>query len=191
MKRSIKNQILLLRSQGKSYNEICNKLNCSKGAVSYHLGDTQKEKTLIRTRKRRLNPIVSKLESFNNSKPRVLTKGKPLWGNYRILYLKLKAFFRDRKTMIPDKLPITIDQLINKIGPEPKCYLTGQLLDLNKAREFAFDHIIPVSRGGQNTLDNLGLCTKIANASKTDMTLDEYINLCKNVLENFGYKVSK
>jgi len=37
--------ILRLRSEGKSYNEIAKELGCSKGTVSYHLGFGQKEKT--------------------------------------------------------------------------------------------------------------------------------------------------
>ena len=30
-----------------------------------------------------------------------------------------------------------------------------------------------------------------ANASKSDLTLEEYLNLCKEVLENFGYTITK
>lgn len=33
---SLKDEILKLRKEGKNYNEICEKLECSKGTVSYH-----------------------------------------------------------------------------------------------------------------------------------------------------------
>lgn len=40
-----KDEILRLRSEGKTYNEIVSELGCSKGTVSYHLGEGQKQKT--------------------------------------------------------------------------------------------------------------------------------------------------
>jgi len=40
----MKEQILKLREQGKSYREIQQELGCSKGTISYHLGEGQKEK---------------------------------------------------------------------------------------------------------------------------------------------------
>lgn len=45
-----KENILRLRAEGKSYREIQEKLNCSKGTIAYHIGSGQKEKTLSRTR---------------------------------------------------------------------------------------------------------------------------------------------
>jgi hypothetical protein len=40
-----KEKIFELREQGKSYKEISETLNCSKGTISYHLGHEQKNKT--------------------------------------------------------------------------------------------------------------------------------------------------
>lgn len=40
----MKEQILQLRQEGKTYTEIQKILNCSKGTISYHCGDGQKEK---------------------------------------------------------------------------------------------------------------------------------------------------
>ena len=40
----MKEEILKLRAQGKNYNEISKILGCSKGTISYHCGDGQKEK---------------------------------------------------------------------------------------------------------------------------------------------------
>lgn len=46
---AIKEQIIELRAEGKSYRQIEKILGCSKSTVSYHLGDRQKEKTNYRT----------------------------------------------------------------------------------------------------------------------------------------------
>ena len=45
--------ILRLRAEGKNYNEIKNELGCSKGTISYYLGEDQKEKTGVRRRDNR------------------------------------------------------------------------------------------------------------------------------------------
>lgn len=71
-----------------------------------------------------------------------------------------------------------------------KCYLTGRNIDLTKD-DYQLDHKIPVSQGGSNSIDNLGIACPQANLSKSDMTVDEYLSLCKEVLENFGYTVTK
>jgi len=46
-----KEYILSLRQQGLSYGEIVKRVQCSKGTVSYHLGEGQREKTILRNRK--------------------------------------------------------------------------------------------------------------------------------------------
>lgn len=75
-------------------------------------------------------------------------------------------------------------------GTTTKCYLTGQTIDILKD-DYNLDHIVPVSRGGTNDLKNMGITTPDANRSKSDLTLDEYLVLCKKVLENFGYTIIK
>ncbi len=89
------------------------------------------------------------------------------------------------------KPEITADQIISMFNQNPVCYLTGDQIDINKPRTYNFDHIIPRSKGGQNTLDNLGICTKVVNMAKNDMSPDEFFNLCKKVLEYNGYEVKK
>lgn len=71
-----------------------------------------------------------------------------------------------------------------------KCYLTGRNIDITKD-EYHLDHIMPIAKGGTCNADNLGFACPEANRSKSDMTLDEYLALCQEVLENFGYKVIK
>ncbi len=78
----------------------------------------------------------------------------------------------------------TVEDVINKFGENPKCYLTGEQLDIYQPRTYAFDHIIPASRGGLSSIDNLGLCTKQANMAKSDLTPDEFYKLCKKVIQH-------
>lgn len=73
-------------------------------------------------------------------------------------------------------------------GTKTKCYLTGRPIDIEKD-EYCLDHIIPVSRGGSNELSNMAITIPSANISKADLTLEEYLKLCKEVLEHFGYTV--
>ncbi len=44
-----KENILRLRAEGKTYNEIVSELGCAKSTVAYHCGLGQKEKTRYRT----------------------------------------------------------------------------------------------------------------------------------------------
>ena len=77
----------------------------------------------------------------------------------------------------------------NKFGNT--CYLSGREYDLDNPSSFHFDHIIPKSEGGSNDLDNLGLCVPKANEAKGNMSVEEFIELCKDVLEHNGYTVNK
>jgi 5-methylcytosine-specific restriction endonuclease McrA len=187
---SLKDSILSLKSQGKSYAEIQKTLGCSKGTIAYHLGDGQKEKTRNRTRKhRKFHPFVMKIEAFKGSN--TVRKGRiPTHKTNKLLYDKTMDFQKDGVKNIMSQT-FTIEDVKNKIGDTPTCYLTGEPIDVNKPRTYHFDHIVPRSRGGSNTLDNLGVCTKKANMSKQDMTKDEYIEHCKRVLIHNGFEVNK
>lgn len=47
------------------------------------------------------------------------------------------------------------------------------------------------ARDGSNDLDNLGIACRDANRAKWDLMLEEFILLCKQVLEKQGYEVNK
>lgn len=55
---ALKDKILDLYSQGKSYKQIVESLGCSKSSVSYHCGKGQKEKTKNRTAQSRHRNIA-------------------------------------------------------------------------------------------------------------------------------------
>ena len=58
IKKYMKEQILKLRNEGKTYSEIKKILGCPKSTISYYCGNEQKEKTKNRIRKRRSNILI-------------------------------------------------------------------------------------------------------------------------------------
>lgn len=180
MYRKIKDQILELRSQGKSYKEIAETLNCSRGAISYHCGKGQKNKSKIRQRKNNQtrHPYYRKMHAFKVTN-RNYEKVKIAQSKfYKVLYYKIYTF-RRKSDMSND---ITIENILNKFGENPTCYLTGEKIDIYDTRSYHFDHIIPVSKGGNSNIENLGICTREVNLAKRDMTDKEFIELCKKVI---------
>lgn len=85
----------------------------------------------------------------------------------------------------------TLQDALSKFGDNPSCYLSGVPIDLDLPGTYHFDHVVPRSRGGDDSLGNLGLTTRQANLSKSDLPLDEYLDLCRQVLQNHGYIVVK
>ena len=67
MKKTLKEQILELKDQGYSYNQIKEKLGCSKGTIAYHIGIGQKDKTIERNSSRR-NKIVRFIQEYKAGK---------------------------------------------------------------------------------------------------------------------------
>ena len=185
---SMKEQILQLRSEGKTYNEIINILGCSKSTVSYHCGVGQKEKTKQRSQElRKDNVLLTKICSFKHPtasrcdrRPPAITKPK-----YRSRK-KATDFVRKGAKTNND---LSYQDVLALHGEVTNCYLTGRKIDLREPRTYNFDHKVPASKGGDNSLNNLGIACRDANAAKNDMTIEDFIQLCKEVLEHHNYKV--
>lgn len=103
-----------------------------------------------------------------------------------ILHQKLYCFCRIKVSKLRTgyKCDFTIQDLLDKFGPNPICYLTGEPIDLLKPETYQFDHIVSRSKGGDNSLSNLGLASKAANQAKSDLSLDDFKTLCKKVLDH-------
>lgn len=197
--RNIGQKIIELKNDGKSFSEILDICRCSKATISYHLGQGQKQKFASRQRNNRtkLHPYSRKIESFID-KPRKSNKiqnAAPTWRPK--IYQKIRTFcmsVQERKIQRHKKKKhqlvqhtFTVDDVLKKFGDNPKCYLTGEPIDIYKPSSYHFDHIIPISRGGSNTIDNLGICTKRANLAKNDMTPDEFLFFCQKIIDyNLG-----
>lgn len=93
------------------------------------------------------------------------------------LYSKVKRF-NLRGVSCGRKL--TAREVLRKFGMQTNCYLTGTLIDLEHD-EYHFDHIVPVGKGGTNSIDNLGVASVRANMAKGMMDLNEFIELCRLV----------
>lgn len=174
----MKEQILELREQGKSYREIKKLLNCSLSTISFHCGEGQKEKNYIRHKKSiKSNVLKTKADRFKS----------------RNLSEKSRSFQRrDGSKLIPrEEYNFTVKDVLNKIGNSPKCYLSGEDIDISNPKSFHFDHIFPASKGGNNLLDNLGITSSIVNKMKHDLTIEEFLAKCKEILEYQGYEVRK
>lgn len=185
----VKDAILKLRSEGKTYNEIVKILSCSKSTVSYHCGNGQKEKTIGRNNgRRKKDRLTEKIYDF------LISKSNQKKTKYKLqkidFYLSNKIQrFLSRETKHMSDQRFNRKDLIEKIGDKPKCYLTGKEIDLSISRSYHLDHIIPVSRGGDNSIDNCGIACREANNAKSDLMVEEFIELCKSVLEHNGYVV--
>ncbi len=64
----MKENILKLRFEGKSYNEIQKILSCSKGTISYYCGKGQKEKSKnnLKSRRRKLRNAIDDIKKTLN-----------------------------------------------------------------------------------------------------------------------------
>jgi 5-methylcytosine-specific restriction endonuclease McrA len=184
----MKDQIIKLRSLGYSYARIQDELGCSKGTISYHCGDGQKEKCANRQLKNRSDnhPLIRKIENFIY-RHKIYTERKSIKKNLnRILRLKIEVFSRNKRDY--KNMSFTISDFLNKVGDNPSCCLTGRPIDLMKPNTYQLDHIIPKSKGGLNTLDNCQLLCKEANQAKNNLLIDEFIKLCRDVV---NYQESK
>lgn len=189
----MRDKILSLRQQGKTYNEIASLLSCAKSTVAYHCSPSIRAGGLERNRRFRnkSHPYLHKLYYFTNLKRHYKVKLPTKYTLNKIWKDKILDFFRDRTTKMYKKTTFTVQDVINKFTEQPLCYLSGQSIDIHKPSTYQFDHIIPASRGGNNSLDNLGICTRRINIAKGNMTPDEFIFMCKSVLEHNGYTISK
>lgn len=184
--RKIKDKILYLRNLGYNYNQISSELKCSKGAISYHLNANSKNKSKQRTReyRKKLHPYVVKLRHFVERKFNSGKNHNAFNKAKNVFYRKFCSFFQNSGDKVSNKT-FSIEDIIEKFGENPSCYLTGVAIDISKPKTYSFDHIIPISRGGDNSLENLGICTKEANQAKNNMTPEEFIEFCQKVV-NFN-----
>jgi 5-methylcytosine-specific restriction endonuclease McrA len=60
-----------------------------------------------------------------------------------------------------------------------RCTISGERLTVDN---ISLDHIIPVSKGGTNALDNLRLVTRAVNTAKHTMSDDEFFLFCQNIV---------
>jgi len=62
------------------------------------------------------------------------------------------------------------------------CALTGESLIMGESA--SIDHIVPQSRGGDHSADNLQWVSLRVNQAKNNLTQDEFIALCGRVVSH-------
>ena len=177
--RKLKDKILALRLEGNSYREIASKLDCSKSVISYHCNNGATKSKLFKYNKSRDADKKAVIKKLNNFKSRHFPKK---------IITKTAGFKRttsSHKTVVNN---ITegnygCQDVLDKIGSNPKCYLTGKPIDLSESGTYEFDHIVPIKLGGTNDLSNLQICLKEVNDAKSSLMLDDFYKLCEEILE--------
>ncbi len=180
---TIKQKILRLKTENPTlgYRNIGKLANVEFGLVRYHLNSEYAKRQKERTKETlKETPLKKKVFSFTNE------------STTEALRLRKKKFnqIANNKTKTMGN-KFKIKDLLERIGSNPICYLTGENIDLSAPSTYNLDHIIPISRGGDNSLENCGLASKQANQAKTNMIPEEFFDFCKKLLEYNGYKVIK
>lgn len=168
----MKEKILTLRKEGKSYREIKKILNCSSSTISYHCGKDQKIKSYERLKKSRTKPNVQ--------------------INYILNRRYKNIAVRDERKGIKkyrEPLNFSLKDFKKHILNHPYCYLTGEKIDFINVNSWQIDHIKPRSKKGLTELSNLKPVLKKANNAKSDLEIEEFLELCKTILKNHGYIV--
>lgn len=188
-----KEDIIRLRKEGKSYSEIQKELRCSKSTISYHCGDGSEKKRAKEGVKNR-SSIIRKISAFRarTSKEEFdkQAKKKQNQKNEKVR-IKTKTFKRAGGLKTHGLVNNITEEysykdVLDKIGENPVCYLTGDPIDLSDSSSYQLDHIIPTSKGGTNDLSNLEICTKQANIAKSNLSLEELKALCKKILKKLS-----
>ncbi len=159
----MKETLQKLRSENPTwgYKKLAIAAGCSKSLAKYHLRPEAKEHHRTRMKFQRRKSALA-------------------W--------KRELFCKRLRT---STTTILLEDMESKFRPNPICYLSGRPLDLDSRSGFSLDHIIPASRGGLSSLDNMGLAHPTVNMCKSELTPEEFFALCKEVLEFQGYKVTK
>jgi 5-methylcytosine-specific restriction endonuclease McrA len=192
MKIKLKQKIIELRDLGYTYNQIAKELNCSKSIICYHLGENQKEKTKKRNLKRGQDKVLSqKIYRFCKRGIKEQNDISEKDRNFEVkLNMKIQKFRYINHDGDKMESQFGTEELKERIKNVTHCELSGRPIDISDASSWQLDHKIPVSRGGQNTLDNVAILRPETNYAKHNMTNEELIELCKDILTHNGYKVS-
>lgn len=96
---------------------------------------------------------------------------------------KLKAAVRRFQKRSICQNNFTAEDVVNKFGQNPVCYLTGLPINYEDTSTYQLDHMIPIKLGGASSLDNLMICHPMANQMKNGYMLEEFIKFCHLIVK--------
>lgn len=166
--------------------DISNLLGCSPVNVWYYISEENSKTFKDRqSEKRMIDEVLSNdelISVFLVNKIKSFSRGNKCSTSRIIKNVSDKVIrFYDSylKGAKVDKTYLSMS--VKKIMDNPICYLTGRTIDLSDKGSYELDHIIPKSRGGHNTIENMGLTCSVANRCKSSLTDQEFITLCKEI----------
>lgn len=173
----MKEKILKLRNDGKSYNEISKILNCSKGTISYYCQNIENNKNLININKQKknINQIKNIIKIDNISEEEIK----------KIIFLRKTGNNYDE---IIKKTNLTLDKIkkicrVNKLNNQSKSQspLDFEIDEMNK---YYFE-----VKSFKKVSDKFGWCIKtirkyIIPIGKYSTTEEQHENRKKNISKN-------
>ena len=83
---------------------------------------------------------------------------------------------------------VSVESVLRLLGAQQyRCALTGRSLMPQTA---ALDHIVPVCFGGEHAIENTQVLHKDVNRAKGSLTNEEFIGMCREVVQWSGRPVA-
>lgn len=189
-----KDEMIALRESGLSIIKTAKALGCARSTVErclYPHYDSNLKQRQEKTREMRQNNSLFIL----NEKVKVFQQNRKSTGRrvsannskiHTILNNKITKFSKPynwRKGM-KSISSFGAGDILKKIGDSPVCYLTGEPIDLANSSSYVLDHIVPRSRGGDNSIDNCQIASYQANLCKSNLTYEEFVLLCSKIVNH-------
>lgn len=178
MNKGLKDKIIALYKEGKTYNEICDILNCSKGTISFHISDLARQKIVAKRleENERKELLIKQIRSSN------LTLDE--FNTYKN-FLSVRDFIK-LKNEIFERVFVTKESSISEYHKSRRRKIKEELVELKGGkcqicgykkclRSFQFHHLDP-SKKDFTISANL----KRINREKVIKELDKCILVCSN-----------
>jgi len=171
----LKVKIKKLLDAGNSRKKIVEKLGCSKSMISYVFKNKK--------RNQKICYVSKKLFCFKNREENTIIEiagfnpDEKLW-----IFCEKISSFRKNSTMHQRTKP-TKKNVLEKFSGTPCCGLCGTACDFKNSKSYSFDHYVPKSRGGDNSLENMQLLCTQCNMMKHAMLQEEFLEKCKKIVE--------
>jgi 5-methylcytosine-specific restriction endonuclease McrA len=136
------------------------------------------DKAKIKERKRKYwlanrEKLLARQKAYRKAKPEIgRAKQKKYWARNPE---KAQAFNRQRRARVNnvEHIPYTKEEVLKKYGAD--CHICGSSIDLKAPRKAGkkgwehglhLDHLIPISKGGPDTIENVRPAHGLCNLSK-------------------------